>query len=155
MIEYASTGKVGVSAAGKIQEEAGAIRRPWWRGALGFDADRSDGPVILSGRTPLFHAGGIPDEDDLVMAFADASFIVAQLAAWAKRFRIKWRLRMNGEDWGAIDATGLTRPLLNQMVKWARRAGAVECEKGVWAVPGERLEELSRRHQGRRGDGSG
>ena len=152
MIEYASTGRVGVSAALKIQEEVAAIRRPWWRGALGFDADPSDGPVFLSGQTPLFHAGGIPDEDDLFMAFADASFIVAQLAAWAKRFKIKWHLRMNGEDWGAIDATGLTRPLLKQMAKWARRVGAVETERGVWGVSDERLEGLARKHKGSRGE---
>jgi hypothetical protein len=88
------------------------------------------------------------------MAFADASFIVARLAAWAKRFGIKWHLRMNGDEWGAIDATGLTRPLLNQMVKWARRVGAVELGRGAWEVSGERLEQLVRKYQRRPGEAS-
>jgi hypothetical protein len=60
MIQYSTTGKVRASAAGRILEEAGAIRRPWWRGALGFDADLSGGPVHLSGETPLFRGGGDP-----------------------------------------------------------------------------------------------
>jgi hypothetical protein len=149
VIQYASTAKVSVSAARKIQEEIGAIHRAWWRGAIGVDAEETDRPAVLSGATPVFHKTGVPDEDDLFMAFADASFILAHLDRWAKRFKIKWHIRMNDEDWGSIDATGLSRPLLDQMEKWARRVGAVEIEKGTWVTPGERLEEMLQKYKDR------
>lgn len=147
MIRYESTGKVGVSAARKIQGEVGAIRRTWWQGALGFDVGEIEQPLVLSGSTKLFHGPGIPDEDDVFMAWTDASFILEHLRRWSKQFKIKWHLRMNEDDWGSIDPSGLSRPLLNQMVKWSRRIGAVEIEKGTWVAPGERLDELMRKYR--------
>lgn len=151
MLEYASTNKVSVSAARKIQEEIGAIDRAWWRGAIGLEPDETDRPSVLSGSTALFHRGQeIPDGDDLFMAFADGAFIVDLLWDWSKRFKVKWHLRMNGDDWGAIDQTGLTPPLLGQMEKWARRAGVSSGGKGRWSIPEDRRTALFRRHPGRR-----
>ena len=149
MLRYASTGKVGASAIRRIQEEIGGLRRPWWRGAIGLDVEETGQPAVLSGGTALFHAQGIPDEDDLFMAFADAAFILDRLADWAKRFRIKWHLRMNGDDWGAIDPTGRSGPLAGQMEKWARRARVSPAEGGAWIVDEDRRAGLLRRHAGR------
>jgi len=150
MLEYASTRKVSASAARKIQEEIGAIRRTWWRGAIGLEAEERDTPSILSGSTPLFHAQGIPDEDDLFLAFSDAAFIAERLADWSKRFTIKWHLAMNGDDWGAIDASGFSPQLLGQMDKWARRAKVAPAGKGSWAIPEERRASLLRKYETRR-----
>ncbi len=151
MLRYASTRKVGASALRKIQEEIGSIQRTWWRGAIGLEADEAGPPSILSGSTPLFHApGAIPDEEDLFLAFADAAFIVGRLADWSRRFTIKWHLTMNGDDWGAIDASGLSPALLGQMEKWARRAKVDSAGKGTWSIPEGRRAELLRRHEGRR-----
>ena len=150
MIRYSSTGNVGQSAARKIQEEIGTIKREWWQGAIGFDVESFGQPQVLSGQTPLFHQTGIPDEDDLFMAFADAAFILDRLASWSKRFKIKWHLRMNDEDWGSIDPTGLSRALLDQMEKWSRRARVVSEGRGRWTVPEDRRADLLRRHSGRR-----
>lgn len=149
MLEYASTRKVSASAARKIQEDIGAIRRTWWRGAIGLEAEGAEAPALLSGSTPLFHGPGIPDEDDLFLAFADAAFIVERLADWSKRFTIKWRLTMNGDDWGAIDASGFSPMLLGQMEKWARRARVAAAGKGSWAVPEERRASLLRKYERR------
>jgi hypothetical protein len=150
MLRYASTGKVGSSAARKIQEEIGQIRRPWWRGAIGFDVDETGQPVDLSGATALFHKKqGIPDEDDLFMAFVDAAFILDRLADWSNRFKIKWNIGMNEDDWGAIDPTGLSRRLLKQVEKWARRARVPSGKSGRWGISAERHEELFRKHKGR------
>ena len=149
MIRYESTGRVGVSSARKIQKEVGAIRRPWWNGALGFDVDEIDQPVVLSGSTPLFRARGIPDGDDVFMAFADAAFVLERLSDWSRRFKIKWHIGMNDDDWGSIDPSGFSRPLLGQMNKWARRARAAPAGDGTWSVSGERHEELFRKHKGR------
>ena len=91
MLRYESAAKVGVSAVQSIIEEIGAIRRTWWRGALGLDPSEEGRPALLSGKTVLFHAHGIPDEDDVFMAFADAAFIVGRLSDWAKRYKIKYR----------------------------------------------------------------
>src|SRR5207247_8225709 len=102
-----------------------------------------------SGSTPLFHKSGIPDEDDLFMAFADASVIVQALSRWAKRFKVKWHVRMNDEDWGSIDPTGRSRPLLDQMNKWARRARVPAQEKRTWPIDEDRRAELLLRHAGR------
>jgi len=150
VLRYESAGKVGVSAAQSILEEIGAIRRDWWRGALGLDPSEEGRPAVLSGKTPLFHAHGIPDADDVFMAFADAAFIVERLAAWAKRYKIKWRIRMHDEDWGAVDPTGLTKPLREQMGKWSGRARVFESGPASWHVPEERRAELLVRYAGRK-----
>jgi len=150
VLRYESAAKVGVSAVQSILEEIGAIRRPWWRGALGLDPSAEDRPAILSGKTALFHGHGIPDEDDVFMAFADAAFIVGRLADWAKRYRIKWHLWMRDEDWGAVDPTGLTRPLREQMGKWSGRAKVFESGSAAWFIPEDRREALLARYAGRK-----
>lgn len=122
----------------------------WWRGVLGFDASEEDRPATLAGRTKLFHASGIPDEDDLFMAFTDAAFILGKLAVWAREHKIKWHLRMNDDDWGAVDPGGLTKPLFGQMEKWARRAGVFSSGKDAWFVPEDRRAALLARHAGRK-----
>lgn len=146
MIRYESVGRVKPSAAGKILGETGALDRRWWNGRLGLDVEEEGRPSVLRGQTPLFHARGIPDGDDLFMAFGDALFILRRLSDWAARFGIKWRITMNGEDWGAVDPGGLTRPLVEQMDKWAGRAGAARSGPRDWAVSEARREELLERY---------
>jgi hypothetical protein len=150
MLHYESTSRVGVSAIRSIRKDLGQVDRDWWRGALGFDASDEEGPAVLSGRTALFHKSGIPDEDDLFMAFADAAFILGRLAGWAKTHKIKWHLRMHDEDWGAIDPTGFTKPLTEQMGKWAHRLKIFPSGRDAWFVPEDRRAELLARHAGRR-----
>lgn len=125
--------------------------RDWWRGPLGFDASDEEGPSILTGRTPLFHKSGIPDADDLFMAFADTAFILGRLAGWAKQHKIKWHLRMHDDDWGAVDPGGFTKPLTEQMGKWAHRLRIFPNGKDTWFIPEDRRAELLARHAGRRG----
>jgi hypothetical protein len=149
VLRYESAAKVGVAAVQKILEETGSIKRYWWRGALGLDPSEEDRPAILSGKTALFHVSGIPDEDDVFMAFADAAFIVEKLADWAKRYKIKWKVHMRDEDWGAVDPTGLTKPLREQMGKWGHRAKVFETGPASWAIPVERREALLTRYAGR------
>jgi hypothetical protein len=150
MLQYESTGRVRASSIRSIRKDLGEIDRRWWRGALGFDASDLDRPSVLSGRTPLFHKGGIPDDEDLFMAFADTAFILERLAAWSKRHRIKWHLRMHDEDWGAVDPSGLTKPLVEQMGKWAHRIRILPSGRDTWFVPEERRRELLARHAGRK-----
>jgi hypothetical protein len=150
VLRYESTAKVGVSAIRSILEETGSLQRTWWKGALGLDPSEEGRPAILSGKTALFHAHGIPDEDDVFMAFADAAFIVGRLADWAKRFKIKWRIRMRDEDWGAVDPTGLTKPLREQMGKWSGRAKVFESGPAAWFIPEDRRQALLARHAGRK-----
>ena len=150
MLRVESAAKVGVSAVRSILEEIGSIQRNWWRGALGLDPFEEGRPAILSGKMALFHAHGIPDEEDVFMAFADAAFILGRLADWAKRFKIKWRVRMNDEDWGAVDPVGLTPPLREQMRKWAGRARVFENGPASWSIPEERREALLSRYADRK-----
>jgi hypothetical protein len=150
MLRYESAAKVGVSAIDSILGEIGSIRRNWWRGALGVDPSEEGRPAILSGKTALFHAHGIPDDEDVFMAFADAAFIVGWLAGWAKRFKIKWRIRMNDDDWGAVDPVGLTHPLREQMGKWSGRAKVFENGPASWYIPEDRREALLARHADRK-----
>jgi len=155
VLRYESTGRVPAKAVRRILEESGAIERDWWKGLLGFDAAEEDRPSLLSGRTSLFYSTGIPDDDDLFMAFADVAFILGRLADWSKRFKIKWHLRMHEEDWGAVDPSGATRPLIDQMEKWARRIRTTATGRDTWYVAEDRRTELLRRHAGRRGRGAG
>ena len=138
------------SAARSILGEAGSIVRAWWGGVLGFDESEEGRPSTLSGRTALFHPSGIPDEDDLFMAFTDAAFILDRLADWAKRHTIKWRLRMHDEDWGAVDPGGLTQPLYGRMEKWARRVRVLASGRDAWFIPMDRRAEVLARHAGRK-----
>lgn len=152
MLSYETTGRVGASAARKIAAEAAGLQRAWWRGGLGFDLDEAAGPAVLSGATPLFHTSKhIPVDDDLFLAFADAAFILERLEDWARRFKVKWHVRMRDEDWGAVDPSGPTRPLLDQMEKWARRVGVPATGKGTWRIDESRRAELLARHAGRPG----
>jgi hypothetical protein len=149
MLHYASTSRLGEGAIRSLCAEAAAIERDWWRGGLGFETDGARG--ILSGSTPLFHrSAGIPDADDLFLAFADAVFILERLAAWAKSRKVKWAIRMHDEAWGAVDPSGCTAPLLDAMDKWAGRVGALRPGRGEWEVDEARRAELLARHAGRR-----
>ena len=150
MIQYESTRRVSSSALRSIRKDLAQTERQWWCGALGFDASDEDRPSILSGRTALFHKGGIPDADDLFMAFADAAFLLERLAGWAKKHRIKWHLRMHDEDWGAVDPSGFTKPLLDQMGKWAHRVKVFPSGRDTWFIPEDRRTELLARHADRR-----
>lgn len=151
MLRYESVGQVKASAVRAIFREIGAIDRTWWHGTFGLDASDLDRPAILCGKTALFHAAGkIRDEDDVFMAFADAVFILEKLADWARRFKIKWRIRMRDEDWGAVDPTGMTRPLLDQMGKWSGRSGVYQRGKLGWSVPEARRADLLARYAGRK-----
>jgi hypothetical protein len=146
MLSYETTGRVRAASIGAIREELGQIQRQWWRGALGFDATDLDRPSALSGRTKLFHPSGIPDADDLFMAFADAAFILERLAGWAKKHKLKWHVRMHDEDWGAVDPSGMTKPLIEQMGKWARRVKVFPSGRDAWFVPEHRRSELLARY---------
>ncbi len=150
MLHYESVAQVKPSAIHVITREIGALSRVWWRGTFGLDASEEERPAILTGKTALFHTQGIPDEDDVFMAFADAAFILELLADWAKRFKIKWRIRMREDDWGAVDPTGMTRPLIDQMAKWSGRAGIYQSGKLGWSVPEERRTGLLVRYAGRK-----
>lgn len=150
MLRYETTAKVGVAAVRHILDEISAIERVWWHGRLGLDPSDDARPAILSGKTALFHSRtSIPDEDDVFMAFADAAFIVERLAAWAKKYKIKWKLQMYDEDWGAIDPTGLTKPLREQMGKWSGRAKVFETGPASWAIPEDRREALLAKYPNR------
>ena len=150
MLRYESVAQVKPSAIHVIIREIGAIDRVWWRGTLGLDASEEGRPAILKGKTALFHTQGIPDADDVFMAFADAAFILEKLGDWSKRFKIKWRIRMREDDWGAVDPTGMTRPLHDQMTKWSSRAGVYQPGKPGWAIPEERRTGLLARYAGRK-----
>jgi hypothetical protein len=150
MLAYESTSRVKTSAVRAIRSDIQEIQRDWWKGVLGFDASDDERPSTLSGRTPLFHKSGIPDPEDLFMAFADAAFILGRLAGWAKRHKIKWHVRMNDEDWGAVDPSGLTKPLIEQMGKWAHRLKIFPSGRDTWFIPEDRRTDLLARHANRK-----
>ena len=150
MLRTESAAKVGVSAVHAILAEIGTIDRVWWRGTLGLDPSEDDRPAILSGKTALFHGHGkIPDADDVFMAFTDAAFIVQRLGDWAKRYKIKWKLSMRDEDWGALDPSGMTKPLREQMGKWSHRAKVFESGPLEWFIPEDRRQELLEKYSQR------
>ncbi|HYE97334.1 MAG TPA: hypothetical protein VEJ18_00420 [Planctomycetota bacterium] len=146
MFRYESASKVGVSPARAILSETAAIERAWWNGALGFDVDDPEHPVVLQGGVKLFRSD-VTMEDDLFLAFADMAAIVERLIDWAARYKVKWRLHMHDEDWGTIDPQGISQQLLDQLEKWAKRAKVVSSGKAKWFIPEARREELLARHR--------
>src|SRR6185295_6915959 len=151
MLQYESTSRVKPSVIRAIREDIQSIERDWWKGAVGFDAAEDDRRSTLSGRTPVFYKSGIPDDEDLFMAFADVAFILVRLAGWAKKHKIKWHVRMHDEDWGAVDPSGFTKPLLDQMGKWAHRLKIFPNGRDTWFIPEDRRAELLARRAGRKG----
>ncbi len=147
MLSYESTGRVRDGIRRVLQADAAQIQRDWWRGGLGFEP----GAATLRGSTPLFHRSRlIPDPDDLFMAFCDVAFLTGRLSDWAARHRLKWRLHMHDEDWGAIDPGGPDEVLSRSMNKWARRVQVVIEGRGEYAIPEDRRRDLLARHAGRR-----
>ena len=142
MLSYESTGKIGVSAARIIFRECIAVERNWWIGALGIEPSEIERPTELRGETALFGRAGASDDEDLFMAFADAVFILEHLGQWWSRFKIKRHLRMNGDDWGAIDPSGRTGALVSQMDKWAGRAKVAWSSRGKWVVDEDRRADI-------------
>jgi hypothetical protein len=145
MLRYESASKVGASAVNAILSEAAGVQRQWWQGTLGFENEPATAPVVLRGITPLFRSN-VPLEDDLFMAFGDMVAIVDLLADWSVRFNVKWRLHMNDEDWGAIDPTGPTPMLLDQMTKWSKRAKVPAAGRSKWLIPDTRRRDIGDRH---------
>jgi hypothetical protein len=146
MLAYESASKVGVAAVKAILAEAAGVERAWWNGAIGFEiVEAPKAPDVLKGGTPLFRPG-VPLEDDLFMSFGDMAAIVELLAGWAERFGVKWRLRMDDEDWGTIDPTGPSQVLLDQLKKWSRRAKVPEAGKAKWMIPDTRRRDIASRH---------
>ena len=145
MLRYESASKVAASAVNSILSEAAGVQRQWWQGTIGFKNEAATSPVILRGMTPLFRSN-VPLEDDLFMAFGDMVAITDLLADWAVRFGIKWRLFMHDEDWGAIDPTGPSQMLLDQMTKWSKRAKVPPAGRSKWSIPDTRRRELGDRH---------
>jgi hypothetical protein len=146
MLRYSTAARVGEGAARRILEAAAALRRDWWKDPLGLDRT---GDRTLEGRSALFHSGGIPDADDLFMAFADAVFILERLGAWAREERLKWRFTMHDDDWGALDPSGPDPVLRRALDKWAGRVRAERLPKGRYAVSEERRAGLLARHADR------
>jgi hypothetical protein len=152
MLRYESTSRLKPSVIRAIQKDVQATERDWWKGALGFDAaDDDEHPSTLSGRTALFYKTGIPDAEDLFMAFADAAYILGRLAGWSKQHKIKWHIRMHDDDWGAVDPSGFTKPLADQMGKWAHRLKIFPNGRDTWFIPEDRRAELLARHAHRKG----
>ena len=102
--------------------------------------------MILKGGTPLFRSNALL-EDDLFMSFGDMSFIVDRLAGWAAAHGVKWRLHMHDEDWGAIDPTGPSQMLLDQLTKWSKRAKVPSAGKAKWLIPDTRRREIGQKHK--------
>ena len=50
-----------------------------------------------------------------------------------------------------LDPSGLTKPLIDQMGKWARRLKIFPSGRDTWFVPEDKRAELLARHAGRRG----
>jgi hypothetical protein len=146
MLRYETASKVGASAARAILAEAAELKREWWNGGIGFENDEPSVPEVLKGATPLFRSN-VPLEDDLFMAFGDMSAIADLLIDWAARFGVKWRLDMNGEDWGAIDPTGPSQVLIDQLTKWSKRAKVPSAGKARWLIPDTRRRDLSQKHK--------
>ena len=145
MLRYESASKVAASAVNVILSEAAGVQRQWWHGTIGFENEQASSPAVLRGLTPLFRSN-VPLEDDLFMAFGDMVAIVDLLIDWAGRFGIKWRLFMNDEDWGAIDPTGVSQVLLDQMTKWSKRAKVPVAGRAKWMIPDTRRRDIGDRH---------
>jgi len=146
MLRYESASKVGASSAKSILAEAGELQRDWWNGGIGFENQDPASPEVLKGGTPLFRSNALL-EDDLFMSFGDMSFIVDRLAEWAAKYGVKWRLHMHDEDWGAIDPTGPSQMLLDQLVKWSKRAKVPAAGKAKWMIPDTRRREIGQKHR--------
>jgi hypothetical protein len=113
-LSYVPEAKVSPEITELLFRSAQAIQFNWWaEGVHFFDDPRVPGTV--AGDTKLFLLGDettggnyreVDPDDDSLMAWRDATFIIETLERWGRESRIGWVLSCEGEDAGKITSSG-------------------------------------------------
>jgi len=117
-LDYCTLEPLEPAVRNAILQEAASIipTRDWWCESMMFyDPEFSEYEGCLSGGNKIFLSGytandgtyvNVDLDEDNLMACRDASFIVALLSAWSKRFGISWSVSCAGENIGMVDGGG-------------------------------------------------
>jgi hypothetical protein len=109
-LDYSTVEPVPEAVAAQILASAEIIlqSRDWWVEPLSLEHRSSK---QLAGSTRLWLGfytlpGGrhqvIPEDEECLLVWADANFIVSRLADWSAEFKLAWRLEIDGNVVGEI-----------------------------------------------------
>jgi hypothetical protein len=131
---YCTTSDVTDESRNAINAEADQLNqeREWWcEGIIMFDVPQGGNAIF--GDTKLCLLGySTPDggylevhpDDDILMAWRDATFIIHTLADWALRFGVEWKLSIAGDEIGLVTREGADESvtkLLDTLVEAAEK----------------------------------
>lgn len=108
ILEYTATESVPAAVIAQIEAASSTLiqARDWWAEPLSVVQTTK-----LGGSTTLFlgsyslPGGGyvvVPEDEEFLLVWADAKFIVARLSEWSAEFNLSWRLEMDGSNVGEI-----------------------------------------------------
>src|SRR5262245_11495856 len=124
ILGYTTIEPVQESVAAQVVAAAGVLmqKRDWWAEPLSVAQDEKSKKLI--GDTRLFLGdyslpnGGyvvVPQDEEFLLVWGDAKFIVARLSEWSAKFNLSWRLEMDGNEVGEITG-GQPSPRLIQLL---------------------------------------
>ena len=114
-LSYVTAEPVPLGTRRAIVSEADRLEHHWWAEGMYFEQEPGDNARLL-GRTKLFLLGydapggefrDIDLDEDTLMAWRDASFIVSQLEQWSRQHGIAWELQIEGQPIGRISGGAL------------------------------------------------
>jgi hypothetical protein len=113
LLEYQSLQPVSTEVAARIGDEVRQLlkTRCYWSEPLHVELEQA-APARLVGGNSLFNSGGyetqsgkwmeVSQNEDYLMAWSDADFIVRRLAAWSKEHGMDWSMYSAGDHVGDI-----------------------------------------------------
>ena len=150
-LDYVTAAPVPEATRQAIESALHGLEHDWWAETMTVGPDRH-GVGFLLGRAKLFligydTAGGesreVDPNDDSLMAWRDASFVVAQLERWSRDFDVAWELRCEGELVGKI-TSGAADPATGAFL-----AQLLAMDHSPPAAREARLREIAARHADR------
>jgi len=146
ILEYTATEPVPAPVVAQVEAAANTLiqTHDWWTEPLSFAPSRLVGSTTLFLGSYSLPDGGyvvVPRDEEFLLVWGDAKFIVGCLSEWSAEFNVSWRLEMDGNDVGEITggkpSTGLTELL-----------------DGIYSISGlppNQIPELLKKHVARKG----
>lgn len=111
VLEYTTTEPVPERVAVQVVVAARALMqtRDWWAEPLSLAQDKKSKKLVGStrlslGNYSLLNNGYVvvPEDEEFLLVWGDAKFIVARLSEWSAELNLSWRLGMDGDEVGEI-----------------------------------------------------
>ena len=146
ILEYTATEPVPAPVIAQIEAAGSTLiqTRDWWAEPLSIaqKSKRGGSTTLFLGSYSLPNGGYVvvPQDEEFLLVWGDAKFIVNRLSEWSAEFNLSWRLEMDGSDVGEI-TEGKPSTRLTQLLD------------GLYSMSGlspNQIPELLRKHAARK-----